>query len=73
MMFLGTCSISLHTSIYILIFSSSPNEHVEHVKKLINRLLENHLYVKPEKCEFHVTQVEFLGFITMPGHIQMDH
>ncbi len=39
----------------ILIFSSSPNEHVEHVKKVLNRLLENYLYVKPEKCEFHVT------------------
>ncbi len=39
----------------ILIFSSSPNEHVEHVKKVLNRLLKNHLYVKPEKCEFHVT------------------
>ncbi len=52
----------------ILIFSSSPNEHVEHVKKVLNRLLENHLYIKPEKCEFHVTQVQFLGFIiTVPG------
>ncbi len=56
----------------ILIFSSSPNEHVEHVKKVLNRLLENHLYVKPEKCEFHVTQLQFLGFIIMPGHVQMD-
>ncbi len=45
---------------------------MEHVKKVLNRLLENHLYVKPEMCEFHVTQVQFLGFIIMPGHVQMD-
>ncbi len=56
----------------ILIFSSSPNEHVEHIKKVLNCLLKNALYVKPEKCEFHVTQVQFLGFIITPGHVQMD-
>ncbi|KAK3520041.1 hypothetical protein QTP70_011913 [Hemibagrus guttatus] len=56
----------------ILIFSSSLQEHVIHVSKVLRRLLDNHLYVKPEKCEFHVTQVQFLGFIIKPGQIKMD-
>ncbi|KAK3548349.1 hypothetical protein QTP70_010580 [Hemibagrus guttatus] len=56
----------------ILIFSSSLQEHVKHVSKVLRRLLDNHLYVKPEKCEFHVTQVQFLGFIIKPGQIKMD-
>ncbi|KAK3566671.1 hypothetical protein QTP86_002846 [Hemibagrus guttatus] len=56
----------------ILIFSSSLQEHVKHVSKVLRHLLDNHLYVKPEKCEFHVTQVQFLGFIIKPGQIKMD-
>ncbi len=56
----------------ILIFSSSLQEHVKNVSKLLRRLLDNHLYAKPEKCEFHVTEVQFPGFIIKPGQIQMD-
>ncbi|KAK3518251.1 hypothetical protein QTP70_034617, partial [Hemibagrus guttatus] len=56
----------------ILIFSSSLQEHVKHISKVLRHLLDNHLYVKPEKCEFHVTQVQFLGFIIKPGQIKMD-
>ncbi len=55
-----------------LIFSSSLQEHVKHVSIVLGRLLDNHLYAKPEKCEFHVTKVQFLGFIIKPGQIQMD-
>ncbi|KAI2662297.1 Transposon Tf2-6 polyprotein [Labeo rohita] len=34
----------------ILIFSRSLEEHEGHVSRVLQRLLENHLYVKPEKC-----------------------
>lgn len=30
------------------------------------------LYVKAEKCEFHVASVSFLGFIVENGQIQTD-
>uniref|UniRef100_A0AAQ4NNK7 CCHC-type domain-containing protein n=1 Tax=Gasterosteus aculeatus aculeatus TaxID=481459 RepID=A0AAQ4NNK7_GASAC len=30
--------------------------HVRHVRQVLDKLLENHLYVKLEKCEFHQTQ-----------------
>ncbi|KAL0148675.1 hypothetical protein M9458_056002, partial [Cirrhinus mrigala] len=56
----------------ILIFSRSLEEHEGHVSKILQRLFDNHLYVKPEKCEFHVTQAQFLGFIITPGHVEMD-
>ncbi len=56
----------------ILIFSRSLQEHVSHVRKVLGRLLENHLYVKPEKCEFHTTNTQFLGFIIRPGQVRMD-
>lgn len=56
----------------ILIFSRTPQEHVQHVKLVLQRLLENRLYVKAEKCEFHVSSVSFLGFIVERGQIKTD-
>lgn len=38
----------------ILIFSGSMKEHVAHVREVLKRLLENKLFVKAEKYEFHV-------------------
>lgn len=42
------------------------------MRHVLKRLLRNHLFVKPEKCEFHVTEVSFLGFIIKQCSIQMD-
>ena len=56
----------------ILIFSKSRHEHCQHVRQVLQRLLKNHLFVKPEKCEFHVTEVAFLGFIIKQGQVLMD-
>uniref|UniRef100_A0A8C6M011 ribonuclease H n=1 Tax=Nothobranchius furzeri TaxID=105023 RepID=A0A8C6M011_NOTFU len=56
----------------ILIFSKSPTEHRQHVRAVLQRLLENHLYVKAEKCEFHVPSVKFLGFILESGRLKTD-
>lgn len=35
-------------------------------------LLENSLFVKAEKCEFHVSSVPFINFIVAEGSLQMD-
>ncbi|KAF7641341.1 hypothetical protein LDENG_00284490, partial [Lucifuga dentata] len=56
----------------ILIFSRSRDEHVNHVQSVLQRLLENSLFCKAEKCEFHAFSVSFLGFIVAEGNIQMD-
>lgn len=56
----------------ILIFSDSEEEHRAHVREVLRRLRANGLYAKPEKCEFHVRRVEFLGFIVTPEGIDMD-
>jgi hypothetical protein len=58
----------------ILIYSSSLEEHVEHLRKVFQRLKENKLYAKFEKCEFGVTEVDFLGHrITQEGLKMDDH
>lgn len=47
----------------ILIFSTNLSEHKCHVCQVLQQLLENRLFVKPENCEFHVPSVHFLGYI----------
>ncbi|KAI4900897.1 hypothetical protein NFI96_007222 [Prochilodus magdalenae] len=56
----------------ILIFSRSVDEHIEHVRRVLQLLLENHLYVKLEKSLFHARSVAFLGFVVSQGRLSMD-
>ncbi len=56
----------------ILIFSQNERDHIQHVRLVLQRLLENHLFAKLEKCEFHAQSVPFLGFILSPEGIRMD-
>ncbi|ESK87124.1 reverse transcriptase-rnase h-integrase [Moniliophthora roreri MCA 2997] len=42
------------------------------MRHILERLRENNLYLKLEKCEFEVTRTLFLGMVITPGHISMD-
>ena len=55
----------------ILIFSSNPEEHKIHVRKVLQRLHENRLFVKAEKCEFSCSSTSFLGYIISTGSLSM--
>ncbi|KAI4874604.1 hypothetical protein NFI96_006457, partial [Prochilodus magdalenae] len=56
----------------ILIYSPDLPTHVRHVRRVLSRLLENHLYVKGKKCEFHLGSVSFLGYVISPEGVVMD-
>lgn len=45
----------------ILIFSKAVAEHQVHVRQILHHFLENRLFVKAEKCQFHVNSVGFFG------------
>ena len=45
----------------ILIASESEAEHLEHLQALFDRLEDNGLVVKVEKCLFGVSEIDFLG------------
>lgn len=67
--------INKHIFLYldeILVFSKTCEEHIHHVQSVLQHFLENLLYVKAEKCEFHVSSVSFLGYIVATDSIQMD-
>ncbi|SNX86123.1 related to retrotransposon nucleocapsid protein [Melanopsichium pennsylvanicum] len=55
-----------------LIFSNNEEEHIDHVREVLERLRANRLFAKLSKCTFHTDQVEFLGYIIKPGGIEMD-
>lgn len=56
----------------ILFFSNSLKEHILHVRQVLQGLLKNQLFVKPEKCEFHEPHVSFLGIVISQDGIQME-
>ncbi len=56
----------------ILIFSHSIQECFQHVRQVLQRLLENGLYVKAEKCAYHAQSVPFLGYIVLFEGMHMD-
>ncbi len=58
----------------IFVYNNSVEEHVEHLCKVFQRLRKKKLYAKFEKCEFRVTEVDFLGHkITQEGLKMDDH
>jgi hypothetical protein len=47
----------------ILIYSQNEEEHVDHLRIVLQRLREHQLYAKLTKCEFWIVEVLFLGHI----------
>lgn len=56
----------------ILIYSSSPEEHRQHVEAVLKLLSDHNLYAKRSKCEFGRGRVEFLGHIVTQDGICVD-
>jgi len=55
----------------ILIYSPTEDEHVRIVTSALQLLQENSLAVAPEKCEWHTSKVEFLGYIISADGVSM--
>jgi hypothetical protein len=56
----------------ILVYSNFMEENAEHLRKVFQRLRENKLYAKFEKCKFGVTEVDFLGHMITQEGLKMD-
>lgn len=56
----------------ILVYSDNLEEHINHVKNVLNILQNNNLCLKLEKCEFHKDMVDFLGYRISSSGITMD-
>ncbi len=56
----------------IFIFLENMEDHEHHVCFILEKLWEVGLHAKLEKCEFHQSKVEFLGYIIFGDGICMD-
>src|SRR5467141_1552427 len=55
----------------ILIYSDNITKHKAHVREVLRRLHANGLFSHADKCEFHVTSCEYLGYMLSPEGLTM--
>lgn len=67
MMLWGTSLTSYRLPRWHLNLFQIPVRAWNQVRHILQRLLENGLFVNREKCEFHVSTVAFLGYIIEQG------
>jgi hypothetical protein len=56
----------------ILVYSKSTEDHEEHLRVVLQRLWDHHLYTKFSKCEFWINEVSFLGHMISSEGIVVD-
>ena len=55
-----------YTDIYvddIVVYSETLEDHLVHLRKVLQRSREHQLFVKLKKCSFAQSEIEFVGFI----------
>src|SRR5882724_11758279 len=55
----------------ILIYSDNISKQKAHIKEVLRRLHANGLFACADKCEFHVTSCEYLGYMLSPEGLTM--
>jgi hypothetical protein len=58
---------------YILTYSKSIDEHIDHLRVVFNALRDAHLFGNLENCTFCMDRVSFLGYVVTPQGIEVDH
>jgi hypothetical protein len=56
----------------ILIYSKTKEDHANHIRVVLQRLRDHHLYAKFSKCEFWLDSVKFLGHTISSEGISVD-
>ena len=56
-----TATHAVWPTLLLLVASNSPEQHQEHLHQVLQRLSEHGIIINPSKCEFGVTELDFLG------------
>jgi transposase InsO family protein len=56
----------------ILIFSDTPEQHLQHLQLVLQRLREHKLYAQLPKCDFGLSELKFLGHIIGADGVKPD-
>uniref|UniRef100_A0A0G4HEC2 Reverse transcriptase domain-containing protein n=1 Tax=Chromera velia CCMP2878 TaxID=1169474 RepID=A0A0G4HEC2_9ALVE len=57
----------------VLVFSRTPEEHIEHINQVFSLLKERRLYVKVSKCAWLWTEAKFLGLVVDEKGVRPSH
>jgi hypothetical protein len=56
----------------ILIYSPTLESHIDHLKQVLSKLREHHLFMKKSKCSFAQSSLEYLGHIISDQGVTTD-
>lgn len=56
----------------VLIFTETLEEHRRMVRQVLEKFKANKLFLKPEKCTFEASEVEYLGVLVSHNQVRMD-
>ena len=56
----------------VIVYSTTPEEHVRHVRTILAILQQHKLYAKIQKCEFDKEEMTFVGYQVSKSGIGMD-
>jgi hypothetical protein len=56
----------------ILIYSKEIDEHIGHLRQVLNVLRKESLYASLKKCNFCIDRIVFLGYVVSAKGIEMD-
>jgi len=56
----------------IIIYLNSEEEYKKYVEWILQKLHDKEIPIAIEKCEFHITKTDFVGFIIELGCISID-
>jgi len=56
----------------ILIFTKIEEEHAQVVRRMLQVLKENKLFLRPEKCKFYKQRIKYLGLVISENEVSMD-
>jgi hypothetical protein len=55
----------------IIIYSNNTKKHIQHVRKILQRLRETNIQTNVNKYEFHTTKTKFLEMIVEQDEIKI--
>jgi hypothetical protein len=64
--------LSIYMDDILVHTDSNIDKHRKCIHRVLQKLKEHDLYLKPEKCQFEREEIEFLGVVLKGGTIQMD-
>ena len=56
----------------VIMFSSTPEEHIERLRLVFERIRAHNLKINPDKCDFFRMKVQFLGHIVSKDVLEVD-